>query len=152
MKHRQPNEETVKDMLAALFGDNLEVTASESPVQDSYAAVYVDADDTPGAVALCDPAFAAYAGAALSMMPPNGAKEAAESNDIPKTMFDNLHEVMNICTRLIIGESTPHLRLAKVCPAGETDAVDAIRETATRADFQVDIPRYGSGGLAFFVT
>ncbi len=152
MKHLQPDENRIKDMLGALFGDNLEVATSESPVQDSYAAVYVDADDTPGAVALCDPAFAAYAGAALSMMPPNGAKEAAESNDIPKTMFDNLHEVMNICTRLVIGESTPHLRLAKVCPSSETDAVDTIRETASRVDFQVDIPRYGSGGLAFIVT
>lgn len=152
MKHLLPTENDVKRMLAALFGDELVVGAGASDVGESYVAVYVDAENQPGAVICCDSSFAAYAGAALSMLPPDAATDAANSGDLSATMRENLHEVMNICTGLLIGESTPHLRLTELCRLDETDAPDAIKEVSSSSCFNVVIPRYGAGQLKFLVT
>ncbi len=151
MKHLLPTEHSTKKFLSALFGDALKVSLSESAGNNSYAAVYVDADDIPGAVALCDPAFAAFSSAALSMIPKGAAEDAVKSGDLPKNLLDNLYEVMNICTRLVIDESTPHLRLVKLCPVNETDTTEIIKDAATEAGFNVEIPGYGTGSLTFLV-
>lgn len=152
MKHLLPAEQDVKSMLEMIFGDGLTVNTLQADATMSYIAVYVDGEDKPGATISCDAAFAAGAGAALSMLPPDVAKEAALADELPQTMRDNLHEVMNICTRLIIGESTPHLRLQALCCRGETDAEYAIRDASSSSSFTVEIPQYGGGTIAFLVT
>jgi hypothetical protein len=70
-------------------------------------------------------------------------------------MRDNLYEVMNICTRLLINESTPHLRLAALCKIDDNvsrDAQRSIKEGSSGSGYTVEIPQYGAGGLSFLVT
>jgi len=152
MKHLLPDEKDVVKLLSMLFGDELAVTAPKEDVDAIYTAIYVDSDANPGAIISCDASFAASAGSALSMLPPDAAAEAASADALSQSMLDNFYEVMNICTRLVIGESTPHLRLSKLCRQSETSDEDAIKEDYSSSCFQVTIPRYGAGGLMFQVT
>src|ERR1700680_2791113 len=116
--HPLPDIAQVKDLLGMLFdalsvklGPKLDV----SPKATSYFGVYVSDDGTPVALCGCDMAFAANSGAALSMLPPNVAKEAAKDKELTPVMLANLHEVMNICTRLMLRDDSPHLKLRELC-------------------------------------
>jgi len=152
MKFLKPRKNDLLAMLSMLFDGNLSVSEVEAANGDDYAAVYVDENEMPGAVVLCDRAFATYAGAALSMMHPEVAKEALAEPELSQPILDNLHEIMNICTGLIISESTPHLRLQSVGLVADTKAVDTISGAADRGDYEVEIPTYGIGSLSFLVT
>jgi hypothetical protein len=84
------------------------------------------------------------------MLPPAVAKEAAKSKDLTPVMLANLHEVMNICTRLVLRDDTPHLKLREMCPLATLPApAAAILTTAKgRADFEIGIGKYGPGILS----
>jgi hypothetical protein len=152
MKHLLPAAKDVKQMLSMIFGDGLAVSEPAGNPSMTYSAVYVDESGETGAVIACDASFAANAGAALSMLPPGAAEDAARSDELPDTMRDNLYEVMNICTRLLIDESTPHLRLTKLCRSTESNAEASIKASSSSSNYTVDIPQYGAGGLSFIVT
>ena len=152
MKYLNPSKDDIRKTLSMLFDGDLVVSESDSQSDEQFVAVYVDEEEAPGAVVLCDKSFAVYAGAALSMMHPEVAKEMVVETELPQNILDNLHEIMNICTGLIIGESTPHLRLNSVGLVGDTDAVNRINDTVNRGDYQVEIPTYGAGALSFLVT
>ena len=151
MKHLLPTNDDVKEMLSMIFGEGLTVTAHDGDAEASYVAIYVDEDNNPGAAILCDAGFAASAGAALSMLPPGAAEDAAKAKELTDTMRENLYEVMNICTRLLIGESTPHLRLTELSDRAATNADTSIKD-ASKVSHEVNIPQYGAGTLSFVVS
>jgi hypothetical protein len=66
-------------------------------------------------------------------------------------MIDNLREIMNICTRLVMDPTSPHLKLEQIYPIGTLPAAaTALLGGATaRRDFQMQVPKYGGGALAF---
>ena len=113
--HPIPNDSDVKQMLGMLYGNGLGVDPGEPVATDagsrSIVAVYINDAGEPVTACCCDLPFAAYSGAALSMIPAGGAEDAASSGDLTEMMRGNLHEVMNICSRLFISENTPHLKL-----------------------------------------
>jgi hypothetical protein len=148
-----PDAPLVKELLGMLFdglavksGAKLDVAAGSA----CYAAVYVGATGLPAALCVCDIAFAANCGAALSLLPPGVAKEAAKSKDLTPVMLANLHEVMNICTRLILREDSPHLKLRDLVTLAALPAETAagMRASKVRIDFELDIVKYGPGKLA----
>ena len=68
---------------------------------------------------------------------------------LTSAMSDNLREVMNICTRLILKDGSPHLRLQQVVLAKQMPApVAAIAGSKTRVDFELGLGKYGGGLLA----
>ena len=156
MGYVTPKDVDVKAMLAMLLGDNLEVKPAPGALDTSKGlyALYVDDTDAPVAACVCDPAFAAYAGGALSMLPPGGAEDAAKSGELSDVMVDNTYEVMNICSRLLMTDSTPHLRLQKLykdmgeIPEGGRSVVT---KPSKRVDFDLKVPRYGSGRLSLLL-
>jgi hypothetical protein len=148
-----PEAAHVKDLLGMLF-DGLTVKAGGkldlSPKALSYVGLYASDDGQVAAFCGCDLAFAASSGAALSMLPPTAAKEAAKERQLTAVMLANLHEVMNICTRLVLRDDSPHLKLREICAIGalpETTAT-ALGGAKRRIDFEVGIGKYGSGLLA----
>ncbi|MFO1349979.1 MAG: hypothetical protein U1F68_04570 [Gammaproteobacteria bacterium] len=152
-----PKVPDVTKMLEMLLGDGL--TAKPAAPLDAKSgnivALYVSPDGKPVAAGVCDTAFAAYAGAALSMIPPGGAKDAAKSGDLSATMMGNVHEVMNICSRFLMNDATPHLKLATVHRDGKElpDGSKAFLGAALpRLDMEIDIPRYGKGRLSLLIT
>jgi hypothetical protein len=151
--HPVPGVAQVKELLGMLF-DGLTVKPGPkldaSPKSNCYFGVYVSDDGTPVALCGCDFAFAANSGAALSMLPPNAAKEAAKDKALTPVMLANLHEVMNICTRLMLLDDSPHLKLREVCTVAALPAPAALilSSLKARADFEVGLGKYGAGVIS----
>lgn len=153
MKYLLPDDKSVLAMLGPLFTGETKVAAATRKDQPAdWVAIYVDDATAPVAACVCNKEFVAYAGAALMMLPPNAAKEAAGSGAMDEMTVSSFHEIMNICSRLLMSDHTPHLRLGQVLPRKDATALAAIEKAGTRKDFQVTVPRYGSGQLACLVT
>lgn len=157
--HPIPDREDLQRILVMLYGDALTLDAGKAvPAESgskSVVAIYVNDAEKPVTACICDYDFVAFAGSALTRIPPGGAEDAAESGEFSDMMLGNHHELMNICSRLFMGSNTPHLRLAKVYTSPDdvpADAHDVLRSTMDRADYQVDVPGYGKGNLSFLST
>ena len=150
--HSPPDAARVKDILGMVF-DGLSVKPGAkldtSPKGSSYFGVYVLDQGTPAALCGCDIAFAAHTGSALSMLPAGTAREAIKAKSLTPVMLANLHEVMNICTRLILRDESPHLRLRQVAAATALppDAAALLSSAKRRVDLEVDVAKYGPGLL-----
>jgi hypothetical protein len=84
------------------------------------------------------------------MLPPNAAKDAVKSKLLTPAMNDNLREVMNICSRLMMRDGSGHLRLDQVFQSKSLPAAAAAMASAAtgRADFEVTLGKYGAGALS----
>jgi hypothetical protein len=149
-----PDVAITRELLGMLF-DGLVVKQAAAkmdatPKSTGYCGVYLSDAGAPVAVCACDLAFAANSGAALSMLPPNIAKDAIKTKQLTDVMLANLREVMNICTRLLIRDNTPHVRLDQVVPVAAVSAPIAAIIGAPRAriDFEIGLGKYGTGQIA----
>ena len=148
-----PTDSNVFSILNMLFGENLTVSSTEALSFDgTYAAIYVNDQDQPVTACLCDPAFAAYSSSAMTLLPPNVAEEAAKANNLTEIMLSSLTEIMNICSRLFMSDTSPHLRLIEVCRAQDAAVLSALQESGSATGFQIAIPRYGTGVMSVLVT
>ncbi len=155
MQQVLPDKESIYEMLNLLLGDDMSVEYRKmpAPTDKGYAALYVNKEGEPKAVCICDIAFAAYSGGAMTMMPPKSVQNQADDEDLSDMLVQNLYEVMNICTRLIIDDETPHLKLTEVKPAEEVqDIIQTLLSEDNRGDYEVEIPKYGKGLMTFIVS
>ncbi len=85
------------------------------------------------------------------MLPVAAAKDAAKASELTGVMIENLREIMNICTRLVMDATSPHLKLDQLYPAKSLPAAAAALLGAAqgRREFQIQLPKYGGGVLAF---
>lgn len=153
MRFLLPNDRSVYGILSALFGDDTKISAT--PMKDQptdWVAIYVGDDDKPVAACVCNKEFVAYSGSALTMLPAAAAKESLSGGSFTDVMVGSFQETMNICSRLLMSDSTPHLRLSRICTRKDAPELAEVVKTGTRKDFQVMIPRYGSGQMACLVT
>jgi hypothetical protein len=152
-----PDAPKVQHILGMLF-DGIEVKAGGAFDQTAdggaWFGVFVDDGGKPVALCGADVSLAAGLAAALSMLPPSAAKEAAHSRELSGGMCENLREVMNICTRLMLDSTSPHLKLDQLCPVKSLPAAAAaiLGNAAGRREFNLQLPRYGGGVLAFLST
>ncbi|QQD17787.1 hypothetical protein I6N98_15810 [Spongiibacter nanhainus] len=146
----KPTADAVEKMLEMLFGDGTEVASVDSAsISASAAAKYVSDEDALVALCVCDAAFLAYSGAALSMMPKGGAEDMIADGDFSKTILENFYEVMNICSRLIMSDTSLHIRLdTTVVGDAVAEARSALSPSQSIA-FKISIPKYGDGQLTF---
>lgn len=157
--HPVPQEKDVKQMLGMLCGDDLGVDPGEPLATDAgsknMVAVFINDEGVPVTACCCDLQFAAYSGSALSRIPRGGAEDAAKSGDISEMMRGNLHEIMNICSKLFMTEESPHLKLDGLydSPDSLPEAVRSmLASVAGRTDLKVSIPGYGEGNISFLST
>ena len=148
-----PNEDAVSEILGMLYGDEPEVGAVGNAAPDGrFGATFLDDNDQLVAACTSDIDFVAYSGAALSMIPADVAKETIADGELTDMMFANFYEVMNICSKLFMSDSSDHLRLDKTFrPADTAGAVGSLVGAANEATFSVGIPKYGAGTLSFYV-
>ena len=149
-----PTPKAVSDLLAMIFGGDLDVSDCDAPDFDGqHVATFIDDDDRLVALCLCDKQFVAYSGAALSMIPADVANEMISGNSVSDAMVDNFYEVMNICSKLLMSDGSAHLRLDKaLSPEAGADPVSSLKDSAQTTAFSVAIPKYGTGALTFLVT
>jgi len=152
-----PDAAKVKTMLGLLF-DGLEVKPGKKfdivPPSGAWVGLYVSDDGAPVAACVADVALAANSSAALSMLPPGVAKDAAKSKELTDVMVGNLREIMNICTRLLMTDGSAHLRLEELYPAKALppQAAKVLGAVAARVDFELTVPKYGAGTMAVVST
>jgi hypothetical protein len=148
-----PDAAKVRSMLGLLF-DGLDVKPGKkfdlTPASGAWVGLYVGKDGAPLALCAFDAALAGYAGAALSMLPPGAAKDAVKSKDLTDVMVGNLKEIMNICSRLVMTDTSPHVRLEELHPANKFPAAvnTVLGGQKGRVDFELNVPKYGPGTLA----
>ena len=137
-------------MLSMLYPD-LKVALSDVAVENdeqAFFGTYIDDDDTPVALCAVDRAYAAFLGAALTLIPAETAQEMAVSGDLNDGAVANLKEVMNILSRLYMGGTSPHLRFANIrMNKGELTEPEAaiLSNCAARLDMKMAVPNYGIG-------
>ncbi len=151
-----PDPDGLRQILSMMYGNGLEVREGK-PVpaakgSDSLVALYVDDDDKPVVACAVDYPFTAYGGASLTRVSPGVAKECAGNGDFSDIMIGNVHEILNICSRLLMKKNSPHLRLHTLYRQSG-DVPDAVRELIQKAregvDLNVSFPNYGEGGMSF---
>ena len=148
MNYKKPEAAQLSEMLTMVLGDETEVT--EASAIDAgklgYTALYANRDGETVASCCCPIATAAALGCALSMIPPGGAEGMVEDNELSKMASDNLYEVMNIFSSLMMNDKSAHLKLVSV-DAGTDKRLtgDDFAEGA----FTLDLGKYGSGELVF---
>jgi len=146
-----PTADSIEKILEAIYGPGLTVTPNDDAnLIDRHAATYVSEDQTLVAICACDAAFVAYSGAALTMVPADAANDMVNSHDFTDVVLSNFHEVMNICSRLLMSDDSPHLRLDEtLAPASAAQAISTAESLANLASFSIEIPQYGNGNIAF---
>lgn len=156
MSFSTPSKAELKDMLGMLF-NNLEVQDCEPlalDADDLFFGLYLDDDDKPVTLVVCDMPFSAYMGSSMTMLPPPVAADAIKSGKLEDMMVGNVKEVMNIVSRLFMLRGGTHLRFATLHSAkdGLPDSVSALVENVDQqVFFDVEVPRYGSGKVGFLV-
>jgi hypothetical protein len=152
-----PDAPKVHDILGMLF-DGLDIKPGgkfdQTPTGGAWFGVFVGDSGAPVALCGADVNLAASFGAALSMLPPAAAKEAAKSKELTPVMCENLREIMNICTRLVLDANSPHLKHDQVYPIQSLPAGAAALLSAApgRREFQLQLPKYGGGVLTLVST
>jgi hypothetical protein len=138
-----PDVAKVIEILGLLF-DGLEVKLGgafdQTPAGGAWFAVFIADSGEPVALCGADVNLAANFGAAFSMLPVNAAKEV---------MTENVREIMNICTRLVMDNTSPHLKLDQIYPVKSLPAAAAalLAAATRRREFQLQMPKYGGGVL-----
>ena len=152
-----PDAQKVQQILGMLF-DGLDIktggTFDQAPTGGAWFGVFVGDGGAPVALCGVDVNLAASFGAALSMLPPAMAKEAAKTKQLTDVMCENLREIMNICTRLVLDAASPHLKLEKIYPRQllPAAAVAILGGAQGHREFQLQLPKYGGGVLSLLST
>jgi len=149
-----PDAAKIVQMLGLLF-DGLDVKPGgkfdHSPAGGAWFGVFVADSGAPVALCGADADLAASFGCAFSMLPAGMVKDAAKSRDLTGVMIDNIREIMNICTRLVMDANSPHLKLEQIYPCKSLPAAAAALLGAPkgRCEFQLRLQKYGGGILTF---
>lgn len=150
-----PTDVEVKAMLGMLF-DDFDVVAGDAvtgATPGDVVATYLDDQDNLVALCLFDISLAAFSGCSLTMLPMGAAEDAVASKELDPRQIENIGEVMNIASRLLMNGSTPHLRYDKIHMSGSVpDDVQALIASGARIDWKMSIGKYGSGNASFIAS
>ncbi len=152
-RYVMPTADSISELLEMIFGEGVTVTDQENvESQGESTSTFIDGSDEVVALCTCDRAFICFSGAALSMIPADVAKEMVTSGDLTEVISGNFYEVMNICSKLMMSDSSDHLRLAEVLPFDAAQShVEAMSDSASRVTYNVAVPGYGDGLIDFLV-
>lgn len=144
----------VRNMLEDLLGRDVTVSPADpitvKDVPTTVVALYTDTSHQLSAVLGLELTLAAYAAAALGLMPAGGAEDSIKDKHLSPMLAENVRELCNILTGLLNKEGGPRLKLDKVVLPGEPVPPDAqahLLALGRRLDVNADVARYGDGKL-----
>jgi len=157
MSRELPVPKAVKDLFEELLGRPVTVGIGEpfraaDLRENPLVSTYVDERMTLRAVIGMDLPLAAYAGAALGLIPSGGAQACIEDKELSANMAENVTEVCNILSSLLNHESQPRLRMHETYLPGNTapnDAAAQLQAIGRRLDLTIEVQGYGRGRMAF---
>ncbi len=152
-----PNPKDVRDMLEGLLGRDVNVSPGKPPETDKPLAIGVFVDDSlqMQALGVADLSFAAFAGAAIGLIPKGGAEGCIEDGELSNSVKDNFGEVLNVVSALFNLPDHPHLKLYGTYYPGETppgDVSTAARILGRRLDLEASVAGYGTGIFSLVLT
>lgn len=154
-----PTVESLRRLLSGILGSPITVK-KRTPVNPKLAkptvsAVYHDDGGQVSAVCACDLELGASLGAAMTMIPARVAEEMVARKKVDEMVYDNLREIMNVMASSFNAQTNVHVRLVDVrrTPGEKLDEASAalVAQAAGKADFEVDVPRYGTGHVSLYV-
>lgn len=153
MSYVIPDEKAVNELLSIILGDGLSVTANDSPEFESrYIATFINDENKLVAVCASDLPFAGFSGAALAMIPVGTVEDCIKANELTESLSANFYEIMNICSRLMLSDTSDHLKLDKTLAPGDLpEGIEELKTNSEVVGFEVDIPRYGAGKMDFLI-
>lgn len=132
----------------------VKVLPKPGPAKLLYGGTFHSGDRTVVAMCASDLAFAAYSGAALSMIPGESAQEHVKAGALDETLRENFAEVLNVLTRIyMVPETTRVALLETILPPRsmpQTLEPDGTAGRVWRADYEIEISAYGKGHLALW--
>lgn len=147
-----PASLAIRNLLEDLLGREVTVSPADPVVAKdlpgTVVAIYVGDNQHLVGVLGLDLSLAAYAGAALGLLPAGGAEDAVKEKSLPPALAENVRELCNILTSLLNREGAPHVKLHQVVLPGEqlpSDAAAHLLAIGRRLDLHVDVTRYGAG-------
>ena len=130
------------------------VLARPSAAKLLYGGTFHGGDKAVNAMCAADLAFAAYTGAALSLIPAEAAQDRVKAGALDEMLAENFAEVLNVLTRIFVVPETERVALLEaVLPPRTVPATlesGGAPATVLRADYEVDIRGYGVGHLALW--
>jgi hypothetical protein len=145
----------IRNLLEDLLAREVTVTPADPPVADDLprvvGAVYVDSGTRLVAAVGLDLSLAAYAGAALGLMPAGGAEDCIEDGTLSPVLAENVTELCNVLTTLLNREGGPHVKLYRMYLPPQPlpgDVQAHLLALGNRVDLRVDVARYGNGRLS----
>jgi hypothetical protein len=155
MANQLPANLAVRNLLEDLLGRDVTVSPTEPPraadILTTMAALYVADGIKLSAVLGLDLKLAAFAGAALGLLPVGGAQDCIEDKKLSPMLAENVSELCNVFTGLLNRDGAAHVRLYQLYMPGETipgDAGGQLVALGNRMDLNVEVSRYGSGRLS----
>jgi len=124
-----------------------------TPIGRRIVIAFEEDDGSIRFVLVCDTAFAAFAGAALLMVPAQIAKECVSAGQCTPELLDNLAEILNIC-RQCFDRPGHHIAPPQLYGAGRAAAAGVMSLIAApkqRLDLEVKISGYGDGRLSILI-
>jgi hypothetical protein len=151
-KRRMPMPEDVRDLLTDLLGKATGVEKLRFDLNDEdnkfVTGIYLEKDGSLGGACVADVAFAASSAAALALVPPVVAGEAARSGQLSESLAENFFEVANILTVLLNRPETPHVRMDRLAHGIPADVLELAVTGSGSRYFAVSVLDYPRGYLA----
>jgi hypothetical protein len=96
---------------------------------------------------ICDMSAATSLAAALSLVPPKVAQDAARTGKFEEPLDENLREIFNVGARIF--QSDRHVSLKGVFLPGQTPppVVVKLLQSPKRGEFEVSVPDYAKGRM-----
>ena len=154
-----PSAVDIRELLEGLLGRDVEAVIGTGAVEPhvhpgAVVGVYVDDMLRLSALIAVDMPLAAWAGAAIALVPPATAKQSVETELLAPALFDNTAEILNVAASLFNAEGAPHLRLYETYAPREVLPADVQKWVVSyvrRIDLELDVTGYGAGRMSVLV-
>ncbi|MEM9521189.1 MAG: hypothetical protein AAGA37_17855 [Actinomycetota bacterium] len=148
-----PPSAALTPFLRDLLGTDVTLTETAPPSPKDEAVMphmtfFLDDDNYIVMKAAGDLPFVAYAGCALAMIPVGRAVETVNTGNLEEDIDECYREVMNVLTRTVNENSGKHVRLVP----GMRPSEEQLIEVSAAIAYDVDVARYGTGRLCFWLT
>lgn len=149
-----PKPTEIKELLSDMLGKDVEIQETKTRVspKEAVVALYTTDDGQRIAACVCDMKLAASMSAALTLIPPRAALEAATTKKLSGELSSNLSEVLNIASQLFRQEDAKQRIIFNVMhvPPDElpSDVKSALTKPAQRFNADVTVQGYTSGRLS----
>lgn len=154
MPHQEmPTPEDVSKLLTGLLSRRTVVKRAsawlDAAKQPVWVGDYLADAGAVDAAFVCELPLAGFLGAALAMIPPKIAVDAAKAGKLPADISENFREVVNVVSATL-NHGTVHVRLGAVAvkPGGAAALPSPLQKgPVRRLDLDVSVDGYGAGKM-----